>query len=77
MAEDVQNRECRDGSSRDGHPKMGRVPVQRKMSTDLVLIRGIGPQDTARVHLAEDDQMIEALAPARDQVSVPTAIGRV
>jgi hypothetical protein len=36
--------------------------VQRPVCSDQIVIAGVGPQNSAQMRLAEDDEMIHALA---------------
>ena len=42
-----------------------RIFIQGPVGSDLVVIAGIGFQDSAQMRLAQDDEMIHGLAPDR------------
>src|SRR5262249_10008564 len=44
-------------------PEVGRVLVQRKVGTRLMVVGEVSGQDAAEVSLAEDEHVIQALAP--------------
>jgi hypothetical protein len=46
-------------------PKIGCVLVQREMGTRLMVVGEVSGQDAAEVLLAEDEHVIQALAPDR------------
>jgi hypothetical protein len=52
-------------------PTTRRIFIQRQMSSELVVIAGIGHKNPAQMALAEDDDVIEAL-PA-DRADQPLA----
>jgi hypothetical protein len=62
-------------------PEVGRVLVERKMGARSVVVSEIADQDTAEVSLAEDEHVIQALAPDRADEPLregilPWAVGR-
>ena len=46
-------------------PEVGCVLVQREMGTRLMVVSEVAGQDAAEVSLAEDEHVIQALAPDR------------
>jgi hypothetical protein len=51
-----------------------RIFIQCPVRPDLVVIAGISLQDPAQVRLAQDDDMVDALAPDRSNQSFGKAI---
>jgi hypothetical protein len=49
-------------------PEVGRVLVQREVSTRPVVVGEVLGQDAAEVSLAEDEHVIQALAPDRAEI---------
>jgi hypothetical protein len=52
-------------------PEVGCVLVQRKVGARLMVVGEIAGQDAAEVSLAEDEHVIQALAPDRADEPVP------
>jgi hypothetical protein len=46
-------------------PEVGCVLVEREMCTRLMVIREVASRDVAEVSLAEDEHVIQTLAPRR------------
>ena len=51
-------------------PVARRIPTQRKMCSEFVVIAGVGPKDPTQVGLAEDDGVIEAFPADRANQSL-------
>jgi hypothetical protein len=46
-------------------PEVGRVLVQREVGTRLMVVAEVSGQDAAEVSLAEDEHVVQTLAPDR------------
>jgi hypothetical protein len=63
QATDFGNREDRAEGWRLDMPSVGSVLLQREVSAGPVIVREVRRQDSSKVTLAENDDMVEALAP--------------
>src|SRR5260370_29582349 len=65
QATDFGNRDDRAERWRVDRPSVGCILVEREVSADPVIVREVRGQDASQVPLAENDDMIQALAPQR------------
>ena len=68
-----------DGTSHDGAGQVFRAPawrllVERKMRAHMVVVVGIGLENTAQVRLAEDDDVVETFASDRSDCALDVRI---
>src|SRR3989442_9768318 len=65
QATDFGNRDDRAGRRRLDRPSVGCVLVEREVSASPVVVREVAGQDAPQVLFAEDENMIQTLAPER------------
>ena len=65
QATDFGNRDDRAGRRRLDRPSVGCVLVEREVSASPVVVREVAGQDAPQVLFAEDENMIQTLAPDR------------
>jgi hypothetical protein len=65
QAADFGTRDDRAERGRLDMPSNGRVLLERKVSASPVIVREIRREDSSKMTLAEDDDMVQALAPDR------------
>ena len=81
QATDFGNRHDRAQLRRLDWPRVGRILVEREVSSCAVIVREVAGQDAAQMAFAQDEDMIQTLAPDRADEPLregilPRAVGR-
>jgi hypothetical protein len=63
QAANLGDRDDRTELRRFDRPSIGSVLLERKVSASPVIVREVRRQDSSKVTLAENDDMVKALAP--------------
>jgi hypothetical protein len=63
VVKSAQNGACTDHTGSLNRARNRRILVQGSMRSDAIVIVGVGFQDPTQMHLAQDDDVVQALAP--------------